>query len=128
MTTLNQWPFPGTFHPIFTEKHMTPYREELLNQALREGVGIVHIFHTHDAMGGMTVAFKKANEFESGTMVEVAVASCSKLDPFSKKVGTEQALEKYFDGETIMLPLLNHYHGRDIAFAVKRKFTALWLS
>lgn len=101
------------------------HRKLLMARAKDENVGIVHI---HDELwnkGGMTIAFRKANEFKSGTMVEVAVNTCSYKDTFSRKIGTTGALNKFFDGETIQLPLLGMYAEEDINWAVKQAFTAL---
>jgi 3-polyprenyl-4-hydroxybenzoate decarboxylase len=102
------------------------YRMQLMARAKDESIGIVHIHSNNWPRGGLTVAFKKANEFKSGTMVEVAVNTCSSKDMFSRKLGTVGALRKFFDGETIQLPLLNMYQEEDINWAVKQAFTALW--
>lgn len=102
------------------------YRMSLMVRAKTENVGIVHIHNDYHPRGGLTVAFRKANEFKSGTMVEVAVNTCSNKDMFSRKLGTTGALRKFFDGETIQLPLLNMYQEEDINWAVKQAFTALW--
>lgn len=102
------------------------YRMSLMARAKDENVGIVHIHSDNWPRGGLTVAFRKANEFKSGTMVEVAVNTCSSKDMFSRKLGTTGALTKFFDGETIQLPLLNMYQEEDINWAVKQSFTALW--
>ena len=101
------------------------YREELHESAKEQGIGIVHIY-TDGEKGGLTVAYRKSNEFTSGSMVEVAVASCSEADAFSKKIGVQLALEKFFDGTTIELPLLKTYDARDISYAVKQAFTAMY--
>lgn len=100
-------------------------RRELLEQASEDGVGVVHI--KGDAnYGGLTVAFMKSNEYKSGTMVTVAVVTCSRADAFSKKTGTLLALRKFYDAETVQLPLLCMYEERDMAFAVKEAFTAMY--
>ena len=101
-------------------------RQEMLLKAKLCGVGIVHI-KDHDGWrkGGMTVAFRKSNQYKYGRMVEVAVATCSPEDTFSRKIGTKMALEKFFGGERIELPLLTFFMPEDINEAVKRAFTAL---
>ena len=101
-------------------------RQEMLLKAKLCGVGIVHI-KEHDTWrkGGMTVAFRKCNQYKSGRMVEVAVAVCSPEDTFSRKIGTSMALQKFFSGETIELPLLTYWLPEDINEAVKKAFTAL---
>ena len=107
--------------------HVDNARADLLEQAQEAGVGIVHIYDSDCPKGGITVAFRKCNAYTSGSMVEVAVNTCSNNDSFSKKIGTAGALQKFFDGETIQLPLL---HGitdpRDINYAVKQAFWGLY--
>lgn len=98
----------------------------LLNKAVLQKVGIVHIFDEMNAKGGLTVAFKKTSPYKSGAMVTVAVATCSKLDAFSKKIGTERALEMFFTGQTIQLPLLQTFAEEDLAYAVKNAFRRLY--
>ena len=102
------------------------YRKNLMARAKADNIGIVHIHNDYHPRGGLTIAFRKANEFKSGTMVEVAVNTCSSKDMFSRKLGTTGALRKFFDGETIQLPLLNMYQEEDINWAVKQAFKALW--
>ena len=135
------WPFPTIMPNTNTPVTYTPevtseikarlisalkqYREELHASAKAQNVGIVHIYNDGEK-GGMTVAYRKCNEFKSGCMVEVAVATCSTDDAFSKKTGVQLALEKFFDGATIELPLLKNYNPRDISYAVKQAFTALY--
>ena len=102
------------------------YRMSLMARAKDENVGIVHIHNDYHPRGGLTIAFKKANEFKSGTMVEVAINTCSDKDMFSRKLGTTGALRKFFDGETVQLPILRMYQEDDINWAVKQAFTAFW--
>lgn len=101
-------------------------RANLLEDAKLEGLGIVHIYNVHSPKGGLTVAFRKVSKYTSGVMVEVAVQTCSQEDAFSKKVGTAGALRRFFNGETIQLPLLATYAPEDLNYAVKRAFTALY--
>ena len=104
------------------------YRNALLAKAKADKVGIVHIFNPYDTKGGLTVAFKKANDYESGSMVTVAVNTCSKADTFSRSMGTTGALDKFFDGQTIELPLLNTWPAEDITSAVKQSFTMFYFA
>ena len=110
--------------PASLEKN---YREELHESAKEQGIGIVHIYIDGEK-GGMTIAYRKSNQFSSGCMVEVAVATCSEADAFSKKIGVQLALEKFFDDNTIELPLLKTYEARDVSYAVKSAFTAMYYS
>lgn len=101
-------------------------RKALIADANDIGVGIVHIFRKYDPKGGLTIAFRKVSPYKNGRMVELAVATCSPEDAFSKKIGTTLALQSWFNGETIKLPLLIGYEDEDINGAVKDAFTALY--
>lgn len=140
-TTETHWPFPTTMpnttEPIIYTPEVTSaireriavalkqYREQLHDSAKAQNIGIVHI-HEDGQKGGLTIAYRKTSPYASGRMVEVAVATCSIEDAFSKKIGVQNALEKFFDGQTIELPLLNNYDQRDISYAVKTAFTAFY--
>ena len=102
-------------------------REDLLAYAAQTRVGVVHIYDKLFPKGGLTVAFRKMSKYESGIMVEVAVATCSNADSFSKKTGTLLALGKFADGEVISLPL---YTMKDegLAYNVKTAFAALYFA
>lgn len=101
-------------------------RAFLLQKAELLGVGVVHIFDECDPKGGMTVAFRKVSRFAKGTMVEVAVATCSKEDSFSRKTGTKLALEAFFNGEVIQLPLNNPDSQEGLSTQVKWAFEGLF--
>lgn len=103
-------------------------RVGLLDAAKKDNVGIVHIYSTDCPNGGLTVAFRKSNEYSSGVMVDVAVQVCSKEDTFSKKIGVVGALNKFFEGEVIQLPLLTFYTPDMLNHAVKQAFTAMYES
>lgn len=101
------------------------FAKSLLAEAKEDGIGLVHI---HNVKGGITVAFKPANPYKNCFMVEVAVKTCSIEDTFVRKVGAVGAIELFYAGETIQLPLLNCFCQEDVAYAVKRAFTALYNS
>lgn len=101
-------------------------RASLLVTAKDEGVGLVHIFDRNFPYGGLSIAFAKVSPYKSGKMVKVAVATCSNEDAFSKKIGTTRALTSFFSGETISLPLLNGFDERDLNYAVKCAFSAMY--
>ncbi len=110
-------------------KQHDAYRAELLSDAKRNGVGIVHIFCTANNKGGLTVAFRKVKPRQQSTnMVDVAVATCSIDDTFSRKIGTELALAKWFDGDTIQLPLSSGHADEDLNGRVKEAFASMWNS
>ena len=102
------------------------YRLDLMAKATILGVGLVHIYDTIDHKGGLTVAFRKVSQFGSGKMVQCAVNTCSNKDSFSKKIGARGALEKFFNGETIELPILEVWAEEDLNWAVKTAFTNLY--
>jgi len=102
----------------------------LLQKAAILGVGIVHVFDTACAQGGLTIAFRKASPFHNGRMVDIAIATCSINDAFSKKIGTARALEAFFNGSAIQLPLANSKMSKyeNLATTVKRAFSCLYYS
>jgi hypothetical protein len=101
-------------------------RAAMLKKAKDNGIGIVHIFNQEHPYGGLTVAFAKSSPYKYGKMVTVAVASCSREDNFSKKIGTSLALSKFNRGKTIELPLLTTFDERDLNYAVKSAFSAMY--
>ena len=101
-------------------------RAFLLNKAQVLGVGLVHVFDERFAKGGMTIAFKARSPYKGGVMVEVAVATCSAEDSFSKAIGTKLALEAFFNGATIDLPILKIWDKENLSYAVKQAFTAFY--
>jgi hypothetical protein len=102
------------------------YRLDLMAKATILGVGLVHIYDTENHKGGLTVAFRKVSQFGSGKMVQCAVNTCSNKDSFSKKIGAKGALEKFFNGETIELPILEIWPEAELNWAVKTSFTNLY--
>lgn len=101
-------------------------RAKLLENAKRDGIGIVHIYDSEYPKGGLTIAFAKTTEYKTGCMVTVAVNTCSQEDAFNKKIGILGALEKFYNVEVIQLPLLRTYATEDLNFAVKNAFMALY--
>jgi hypothetical protein len=102
------------------------YRLDLMAKATILGVGLVHIYDTENHKGGLTVAFRKVSQFGSRKMVQCAVNTCSNKDSFSKKIGAKGALEKFFNGETIELPILESWGEEDLNWVVKHSFTSLY--
>lgn len=100
------------------------YRQELVSFAKDANISIVHIFDKENPKGGLTVAFRKHMPHQNSTnMVEVAVATCSTLDTFSRKIGTQYALDNFRDGRTIDLPLSSGYKYEDLNLMVKEFFS-----
>lgn len=100
-------------------------KEFYTTKAKLEGVGIVHVFDKINPKGGMTIAFKKCNAYKSGVMVDIAVNTCSDTDTFSKSHGTVAALEKFFEGKVVSLPLLKYIDERELPTAVKQLFNSI---
>lgn len=65
---------------------------------------IIHIFDFYHNFGGATVVYRKCENYKNSRMVEVAVAYCSPHDTYNKKIGIALAVEKYCNGETIVVP------------------------
>ena len=100
------------------------YRQELVSFAKDANISIVHIFDKENPKGGLTVAFRKHMPHQNSTnMVEVAVATCSTLDTFSRKIGTRMALELFAEGRTIDLPLSCGHKEEDLNLRVKEFFS-----
>lgn len=129
-----QWPFPMNKPAQMTttnyaKERAATERELLLSDARRNGVNVVHIFNEEYPKGGLTVAFRKTMPGQKSTnMVDCAFAVCSFLDSFNRKIGTEQALAKWFDGDIVQLPLSAGYAEEDLNGRVKQAFTAMWKS
>jgi hypothetical protein len=138
----NPWPFTSETNIKMTKPHLfvieakkslmsviEQERQTLLADAKRNGVSIVHIFCTENTKGGLTIAFRKTRPNEQSTnMVDVAIATCSFSDTFSRKIGTQIALQKWFDGDMIQLPLSSGHADEDLNGRVKWAFTSMWNS
>lgn len=102
-------------------------RVELLKDAERNGVKVVHVFYPEFPKGGLTIAFRKSMPGQVSTnMVECAVVTCSFADNFNRKLGTTLALRQWFDGSTVALPLSSGHADEDLSGRVKRAFMALY--
>jgi hypothetical protein len=77
--------------------------DSLLDSALNEGVHIVH--SRIGRKGGATIAWRRVGDDARNRMVEVAIAFCSPKDVFVRRLGTFNALNYFFDGATILMPI-----------------------
>ena len=67
-------------------------------------VRIMHVI-SNGGKGGVTIAYQKSSpDHPFGKMLKVAVAYCSSHDQYTKKIGTELALTRFFEGETVEVP------------------------
>lgn len=91
------WPFPINPTPI---KTMT-YLDDMLDHDIR----ICHGYDPQDNRGGVTIAYRKCSDWRNTKMVEVSVAYCSSKDSFNKKIGCQLAVDRFMNGNTIMVPV-----------------------
>lgn len=62
-------------------------------------------YKIYDKLNGVSVAFSPALPNGRGRTMYVAVSYCAPGDQFSKKIGKATVLEKYFNGEVIVMPI-----------------------
>lgn len=101
------WPFPVGNKPdaVHLQRAKAPAPSTTKQDFMvANRVRVVHFFDKNDPKGGVTVAYRKTSEHNSSNMVEVAVAYCSPKDQFSKKIGTELALDYFNQGRAILVP------------------------
>ena len=90
------WPFPT--NPIPMKTHS--YLDDMMDHDIR----ICHGYNPSDNRGGVTIAYRKCSDWRNTKMVEVSVAYCSSKDSFNKKIGVELAVDRFMNGNTIMVP------------------------
>ena len=75
----------------------------------RHGLEVIH-FYNRDMWstpyGGMTVVYRK---LKTNSFIEVATSICSKRDLYCRKLGKQLAVNNFFDGKIIHLPLSGNY-------------------
>lgn len=114
---------------ILRRQDTEKFRDDLLRDAKTNGVSVVHVFDKEHPYGGLTIAFRKVKPNQVSTnMVNCAIVTCAYQDTFNRKLGTELALRKWFDGETVDLPLSSGHADEDLNGIVKRKFMALFFT
>ena len=96
-TPESSWPFPLNPTPI---KTMT-YLDDMMDHDIR----ICHGYDPQDNRGGVTIAYRKCSDWRNTKMVEVSVAYCSSKDSFNKKIGCQLAVDRFMNGNTIMVPV-----------------------
>lgn len=104
------WPFPET------DDYLAHGASDITGAHARpNGIMIVHVrkttwspsgAETH-MRGGATIAYRPANNNRNCRMVQVAVAYCSPNDHFNRKLGSAMAVEKFLNGETILVQARN---------------------
>lgn len=91
------WPFPTYAKPI---KQMT-YLDDMLDHDIR----VCHGYDPQDNRGGVTIAYRKCSDWRNTKMVEVSLAYCSSKDSFNKKIGVQLAVDRFMNGNTVMVPV-----------------------
>jgi hypothetical protein len=74
-----------------------------------EHIRIVHLFDHDYPYGGCTIAYKPerfdGTGYPIGKFARVAVAYCSPLDRYSRKLGRHLAVSNLLVGENILMPI-----------------------
>lgn len=106
---------PGilTAHGMLTDAH--PVTDITGAHARPNGIMITHarkIIWIETGMetgmrGGATIAYRPANNNRNCRMVQVAVSYCSPNDHFNRRLGSALAVEKFLNGETILIQARN---------------------
>lgn len=109
--------FTNTNNPIDFPNMITPVDEK---------IQLVHIFNDEHTYGGLTVMFRPSSAYESGVMVDCAIAVCSTEDKFDKKVGRSIARARLESGQYISLPLLQNCTYSDLPGHVKNVFSQMY--
>lgn len=68
-------------------------------------IKICHGYDSHHNRGGVTIAYRKTSGWKNTRMVEVALAYCSPHDSFNKKIGTELAVDRFLNQNTVLVPV-----------------------
>lgn len=71
------------------------------------GINVMHCRHP-SGKGGVTIAWSR--EVPHGHMIRVSTAYCSKYDTFTKKIGTQLAVDKMLHGISMDVPVFDKSH------------------
>ena len=93
------WPFPTKTTPYAMKTHTV--QDDMTDFDIR----ICHGYNRHDNRGGVTIAYRKCSNWRNTRMVEVSLAYCSPKDSFNKKIGAELAVDRFINGNTVMVPV-----------------------
>lgn len=97
MKVKDAWPFPIDPKPMQTNTT----HEDMMDHDIR----VCHGYDPQDNRGGVTIAYRKCSGWRNTKMVEVSLAYCSSKDSFSKKIGVQLAVDRFMNGNTIMVPV-----------------------
>lgn len=101
MTATNAWPFPINPVPVKTMN----YLDDMADHNIR----VCHGYDPHDNRGGVTIAYRKCGGWRNTKMVEVSLAYCSSKDSFNKKVGVQLAVDRFMNGNTVVVPVRDRH-------------------
>lgn len=112
------------FSTPFPFMHNVPMQESRpsVEDMLANGVKLLYLIDPCTRKGGVTVAYREAGAFRNSRMVEVSVAYCNPRDFFSKKIGRSIALENFYNGASITLPLRDPSDDNSIVDNLKTMF------
>lgn len=122
------WPFPFPFPKSipgvvpYTANTFQVAPTKSLEDLKQDPVFVCHAFDPVYSKGGVSIAYRKANDFKNCIMVEVAVVYCVEEDSFSRKEGTRRALERFDEGKTIFVPARKYQNDRSIPITLKDMF------
>lgn len=91
------WPFP------YAAKKAEVKAAEAQKALALDGIHIVHCI-AENGKGGVTIAWCKTSDWANSNFVEVAVAYCSPHDTFNKRIGRTNALFKFHNKNTVLVP------------------------
>ena len=65
---------------------------------------ILHVFNREYNHGGVTIVWTRCEEHRNSRMVEVAVAYCHPQDKYVRKTGSQLAVSRWLNGNTVIVP------------------------
>lgn len=96
-TPQQAWPFPTNPTPVYTNT----YLDDMKDLDIR----VCHGYDTQNNRGGVTIAYRKCSNWKNTKMVEVSLAYCSSKDSFNKKIGTQLAVDRFVNRNTVQVPV-----------------------
>lgn len=101
------WPFPADPKPMQTNT----IQDDMMDFNIR----VCHGYDPQNNRGGVTIAYRKCSEWKNSKMVEVSLAYCSGKDSFNKKIGVQLAVERFLNGNTVMVPVRDRHDDTIVA-------------
>lgn len=104
-TPAEAWPFPVATASPFPVPTVSVQTNTVQDDMKDLDIRVCHGYDPQNNRGGVTIAYRKCSNWKNTKMVEVSLAYCSSKDSFSKKVGTQLAVERFLCGNTVALPV-----------------------